>query len=342
MPVETCVFVSNTTTGIDTILRNLIYEPGDVVISFATTYTSFKYTLRYLVDTTPLEVKQIEYTLPVSDEYIVDAFYEAILDLQASNKNPRLALFDTINSLPGVRMPFERLTAICKHYNIYSCIDGAHGVGHIPLNLPSLDPDFFVSNCHKWLYVPRGCAVLYVPVRNQHVLRCTLPTGYGFDEGFVRNFEDLGTLDSTPYLCVQAALDWRSRLTWRGKRGEEAGPYILDLARKGGKAVAAILGTEVLENEEGTLGNCALTNIRLPLKLAESAKKDLTRIQEVSRSIMKAMIVEHQTAVNVYYYAGACWVRLSAQVYLTLEDFEHAGRRLKDLCEGFEGGRPLS
>ena len=30
-PVECCVFVSNATIGVNTVLRNLVYEEGDVV-----------------------------------------------------------------------------------------------------------------------------------------------------------------------------------------------------------------------------------------------------------------------------------------------------------------------
>lgn len=38
------------------------------------------------------------------------------------------------------------------------------------INLSEAKPDFWVSNCHKWLYCKRGCAVLYVPKRSVSVL----------------------------------------------------------------------------------------------------------------------------------------------------------------------------
>lgn len=38
------------------------------------------------------------------------------------------------------------------------------------------------------------------------------------------------------------------------------------------------------------------------------------------------------------FHANAWWVRLSAQVYLTLEDFEAAGQALKVVCEKARDG----
>jgi selenocysteine lyase/cysteine desulfurase len=46
VPTDTCVFTPNTSTGVDTILRNLIYEPGDMLVYLATGYESFKYTMQ--------------------------------------------------------------------------------------------------------------------------------------------------------------------------------------------------------------------------------------------------------------------------------------------------------
>jgi selenocysteine lyase/cysteine desulfurase len=234
-PRDTCVLVPNTTNGIETVLRSLACGAGDVVITFATVYQAFANTLAYLAQTTQLRTTTVDYTLPVSDASICAALEAAIIAARAAGQTPRLVLFDTINALPGVRMPFERLTALCRAHSVLSCIDGAHGIGQLRLDLGALDPDFFVTSCHKWLYVPRGCGVLYVPQRNHSLLRSSLPTSFGFGQGFVANFANIGTLDDSSYMCIPAAIRWRAALMWQGRTGEEAiTAYGLHLARAGG------------------------------------------------------------------------------------------------------------
>ncbi|KAM3425227.1 hypothetical protein BST61_g7181 [Cercospora zeina] len=338
VPVETCVYTVNASMGIDTVLRNIPYQPGDVILCFTSIYGSFGYTIQHLTETTPVEAKPIELEYPVSNDFVVKAFETAIREVIAEGKKPRLALFDTISSLPAVRVPFERLTRICKEYGIYSCIDGAHGVGHMPLDLRSLDPDFFSSNLHKWLHVPRGCAILYTADRNQHLLRTTFPTGFGFvaqpdPPNYVANFANLGTLNDTSYLCIEAALEWRKKLTWNGKAGEEAiMSYTLHLAKNGGQVCASILNTEVMDNSEHTLTHCGMTNVRLPVK-PQCGPQTEDNLKETAAWIQKTMTFEHKTAVNVFVYGSSIWVRLSAQVYLNISDFERAGQALKVLCE---------
>ena len=356
-PVEACVFVNNATTAINTVLRNLVFKPKDVIVYFGTIYGACEKTVSYITETTHAEASKIQYTYPVSDDWLCSAFETTIKELKAEGKNPRVAIFDTIVSLPGVRMPFERLTQLCKQHNVLSCIDGAHGVGHIPLNLTELDPDFFVSNCHKWLYTPRGSAIFYVPQRNQHLMRSTLPTSHGFvplpTEGaqinnplppsekseFVTNFEFVGTLDDSPYLCVPAAIEWRSKLTWNGMEGEEAiFSYCGRLVRRAGKIVSKMLRTEVLENEEETLGNCNFSNVRLPLSFSELTGSDQVQASQIGQWIARVLAEEYNTFMAIVFFGGNWWIRLSAQVYLTEKDFEWAGHVLKEICTRVKKG----
>ena len=193
---------------------------------------------------------------------------------------------------------------MCKEYGILSVIDGAHAVGQIPLNLSVLDADFFVSNCHKWLYTPRGCAMLHVPKRNQHMIRTTYPTSHGFvphgapdirqvlpptdKSEFVNLFQFVATSDNSPYYCVPAALNFRQNLCKGGEEGIY--DYIRDIAQRGADLLALLLGTEVMDEKDegrglktmgsleasdrregknwaGSLRDCAMSNVLLPIHI---------------------------------------------------------------------------
>jgi selenocysteine lyase/cysteine desulfurase len=72
-----------------------------------------------------------------------------VKEVEDAGGKVKVAVFDTVVSMPGVRVPYERLVKACKEAGVLSIVDGAHGIGHLELDLEELDADFFVSNCHK-------------------------------------------------------------------------------------------------------------------------------------------------------------------------------------------------
>ena len=197
----------------------------------------------------------------------------------------------------------------------------------------------------RWLMTPRGCAVLYVPFRNQGLIRTTFPTSWGYEtpekrremherEYFVRLFQKVSTTDNTPYLCVPLALKFRQEVC-----GGEAAirTYNEKVAREGGELMAKILGTEVLSNTSGSLQQCCFVNVRLPLTPSELSTDPVEKAQ-VAAWIQQKTPDEYNTYIPTKFYAGAYWSRLSGQIYLTTSDFEWAARTLLDLCNRAKAG----
>ncbi|KAL8793703.1 MAG: hypothetical protein Q9182_007654 [Xanthomendoza sp. 2 TL-2023] len=144
-----CVFLPNATTGINTVLRSLVFQKGDVIVHFSTIYGACEKTVEYLKETTPVDSAQIPLNYPIGDDDVVFRFQDKIRTLKTEGRRARVAIFDTVSSLPGVRVPWERLVEACRDEGTLSLVDGAHGIGHIQLHLGKVQPDFFVSNCHK-------------------------------------------------------------------------------------------------------------------------------------------------------------------------------------------------
>lgn len=360
-PTDDVVFVPNATTAVNTVLRNLKFVQGDTIVYFSTAYGACEKTIKYICQTTPAQYKCINVTFPMDDEVLEKTFHDTIIDLGQEGRVARIAMFDTVATFPGVRLPWEALVKTCKKLGVKSLIDGAHGIGHIDLShLADVGPDFFTSNCYKWLYTPRACAVYYVPRRNQHLMVSSLPTSHGFEEAakddidgmsgvdqtqgrFADQFKWLATVDQTPYLCVPEAIKFRTEVCG----GEdEIRNYCFRLAREGGQAIVNMLGTETMENLQGTLGNCCFTNIRLPLDFQSTdtgndvASNGFDPVDgpDVVKWLMNRAMCEFDTWIPGKFYGGAAWVRLSAQIYLEMKDFEWAGTVLRKLCDRIAHG----
>ncbi|KAJ3565042.1 hypothetical protein NPX13_g7640 [Xylaria arbuscula] len=352
---EEVVFVPNALTGINTVLRNLSYVEGDVILYFSTIYGGCLKTVLSLEETTPVRGHCIDVVYPIEDDDILHKVKIALAHLQQQGRRVVLALFDTVLTFPGVRFPWESLVHFYKQHGIMTCIDAAHGIGNIDLtHLATVGPDFVISNCYKWLMVPRGCAVLYVPRRNQHLIKTSYPTDGRYlpeadrksmlpVEYFGSLFEHVSTIDTSPYLCVLEALKFRNECG-----GEtQIRDYSITLAKQGGELMSKLMGTEVLKSKTGAQEACCFTNVRLPLRVNKDKSEFSAQAgggirvgdaQTVAYWITERTVSEFDTYLAVRYYNDAFWARLSGQVYLDRSDFAWAAGVLIELSARAERG----
>jgi hypothetical protein len=166
------------------------------------------------------------------------------------------------------------------------------------------------------------------------------PTG---KSNFVSQFEFVGSVDNGPFLCVPEALRFRREVCG----GEEAiMEYCQNLAHEGGRLVARILGTEVMDNSQHTLTfQCCMVNVRLPLKVIDDdttstevsesnviASVSYSHASTVTHFLTSSCVKDHSTFIAFVFYRNAWWARFSAQIYLELADFEYGARVLQALC----------
>lgn len=151
-PKDECVFVKNATTGVATVLYNLNFQPNEALIYFEPVYGAVEKGIVSMQEHSPFKARKVNFHYPITQDELERRFRETVTRARAEGLTVRAAVFDAIVSNPGVRFPFEKFVAICREEGILSVIDGAHGIGQIPLDMSVLQPDFLTSNCHKYAY----------------------------------------------------------------------------------------------------------------------------------------------------------------------------------------------
>jgi selenocysteine lyase/cysteine desulfurase len=148
---EDLVFVPNASAGVNTVLRSLPAPPGKKILFLNTAYGMVKSTIAYVDPSSRLEVNL---TLPATPASVLATVEAALI---ANEGKVYLASFSHIASLPALVLPVRELAALCHAHGVLVLIDGAHALGHVPVDITAIDADFWLGNGHKWLCALRVC-----------------------------------------------------------------------------------------------------------------------------------------------------------------------------------------
>lgn len=150
---ESIIFTQNCTQALNTVIHGIL-KPGDhAVISC----------LEHNAVARPLEaLKSRGVTFSIAeaaendDDKAIESFRRAI------QKNTKLIICTGASNVSGVRLPVERLAAMCRIYNILFCLDAAQTAGVVPVSMTDSGIDFLCTAGHKGLYGPMGTGILAI------------------------------------------------------------------------------------------------------------------------------------------------------------------------------------
>jgi isopenicillin-N epimerase len=266
----------NVTTALNAVFRSLQsrVRPGHVVLRLDLAYGSVKKMLLHYFagPECGARVREIVVPLPVSGAQIVAALRAALSEEGAAAGRVPLVVIDHVTSNSAVVLPVAALVRECRRVGALCVVDGAHALGGMDLDLEALQPDFYTSNCHKWLCNPKGAAFLYVPARNQHLMRPFI-VSHGSGSGFISDFIWTGLTDYGSLLALPFVLD-----LWQRSGPALVRTYMHDLLQWAIDHLLGAWGTDLLADRDMFV---TMATVRLPGAVRAVSADEHNEIQDV-------------------------------------------------------------
>ena len=306
-------FVSNATSGVNTILRSLHFEQGDEILVPNHAYQACRNSIDFVAKRWGATVVEVAIPFPIDGP-------ETVVELMTSacSERTKLVMIDTVTSPTGLRMPFEALTEFFEGKGVEVLLDAAHGIGMIPLNLGELGASYVTSNCHKWLCAPKGSAFLYVREDKQSKIQpLTISHGHTFPLGdttrFRHEFDWTGTQDISGWCSIPAVIEGMADLMDGG--WDSIMQHNHDLAIQGRNVLCERLGIEPPCPDEMV---ACISTIQLPGNIPMKEK------MHEPDPLHHILSEKYNIQVPVWSWPSpeGRYLRISAQLYNSIEQYE--------------------
>lgn len=294
----------NTTSGVEAVLDSFPLAPGDEVLITDQQYNAVRLGVLRRCRAAGARARIAAIPLPATRESTVRAVLEAV------GPATRIAVLDHITSGSAMVLPVEQIIPALRERGVAVLLDGAHCIGQVPLNLPALGADWYVTNAHKWLYAPRGSALVWSSP-TAPVQPLPLVTSHYVGLGFPRAFDYIGTRDYTAWLATAEAIGFFEVQQAQGLWAWEAA-----LVDVGSRAMIAA-GAQPLAPRDMC---AAMRAFQLPQR-REATEAD-------GDAVVEALWSRERIRIRCVANAGRLLLRFSAQAYVTEEELRRLGEAL--------------
>ncbi len=148
---ECVVFQPNCTQALNLVLKGCLKSGDHVVVSDL----EHNAVMRPLSE---LAKRGVTYTVaavaPADSVATMEAFRRAMAP------NTKLVVCTQASNVFGIRVPVERIAALCHQYGAKICVDCAQSAGLVPIDLEESGIDYLCCAGHKGLYGPMGTGML--------------------------------------------------------------------------------------------------------------------------------------------------------------------------------------
>lgn len=337
---EDYVFLPNATQCVATVLDNVAQGvgmpgrralgPGDEILINSHEYPACRNIVHRAAERSGASVVSVD--LPWLDRAVpvtAEELFELIM--AGVTERTRLCMVSLITSPTGLVMPVARLCRALRERGVATLVDAAHGPGAIEMDVESLGADFLTSNCHKWLCSPKGSAFLHVRAEHQRGFRPLALSNFARAKAgakerskFNLEFDYIGTDDPTARLAIADAVELVPGCA--GRSWGEIVRHNRALVMRGRDVLLSRLGMSAPASDE-LIGPLAV----VPLPDVSPARRGAVadRPTLYSNALQDALVARHGIQVPVWVpsaylglpFDGKRYIRLSAQVYNTVEEY---------------------